>query len=196
MDAKKFGCFVAACRKEHGWTQADLAAQLHVTDKAVSRWERGIGFPDLATLEPLAGALGVSVVELPHGERLPTTLPTRQANNAVADALQLAHEQQRQERRRAFALTGVIGMAVLAVLFCDALDWAFNAILFTLLGVALPLAGLVGGLTLFGYGLWRKACGKSYQRTLWLALGCAAYPLCWVALLVLGFFLGLGPIPQ
>ena len=42
MDSKKFGEFIAALRKEKGWTQAELAEKLSVTDKAVSRWERGV----------------------------------------------------------------------------------------------------------------------------------------------------------
>ena len=45
MDAKSFGVFLAQQRKKQGFTQAELAEQLHVTDKAVSRWERGIGLP-------------------------------------------------------------------------------------------------------------------------------------------------------
>ena len=44
MDAKTFGAFLARMRKSQGLTQAELAQQLHVTDKAVSRWERGVGF--------------------------------------------------------------------------------------------------------------------------------------------------------
>ena len=59
MNAKDFGAFLARTRKACGLTQADLAAQLHVTDKAVSRWERGVGLPDINTLEPLADALGL-----------------------------------------------------------------------------------------------------------------------------------------
>ena len=54
MDAKEFGAFLAQVRRERNMTQAELAQQLHVTDKAVSRWERGIGLPDINTLEPLA----------------------------------------------------------------------------------------------------------------------------------------------
>lgn len=60
MDAKKFGAFIADRRKQQHMTQAELAGQIGVTDKAVSRWERGLGFPDINTMEPLVDALGVS----------------------------------------------------------------------------------------------------------------------------------------
>lgn len=68
MDAKKFGCFLAETRRAQGLTQSELAEQLHVTDKAVSRWERGLGFPDINTLEPLAGALGITLTQLMHAD--------------------------------------------------------------------------------------------------------------------------------
>lgn len=61
MDAKKFGAFISERRKEQHMTQAGLAGKIGVTDKAVSRWERGLGFPDINTMEPLATALGVSL---------------------------------------------------------------------------------------------------------------------------------------
>ena len=64
MDANKFGCFVAERRKELKMTQKDLAAKIQVTDKAVSKWERGLGFPDINTIEYLADALDVSIIEL------------------------------------------------------------------------------------------------------------------------------------
>ena len=50
MEAKQYGQFIAGIRKEKKMTQAELAQQIHVTDKAVSRWERGLGFPDIQTL--------------------------------------------------------------------------------------------------------------------------------------------------
>ena len=63
MDNIRFGSFVAQLRKERGLTQKELAQRLHVTDKAVSKWETGRGFPDLKLLEPLAQTLEVSLVD-------------------------------------------------------------------------------------------------------------------------------------
>ncbi len=56
MEAAELGKFIATIRKEKQLTQVELARKLNVTDKAVSRWERGLGFPDINTLEPLADA--------------------------------------------------------------------------------------------------------------------------------------------
>lgn len=69
-------------RKEQNMTQKELAAALHVSDRAVSKWERGAGFPDISLLEPLADALGLGVLDLLRGERgtVPEPEPTiRQA---------------------------------------------------------------------------------------------------------------------
>ena len=70
MDAKKLGQFIAEIRKEKEMTQAELASKLHVTDKAVSKWERGLGLPDINSIEPLADALGISVAEVMQAERI------------------------------------------------------------------------------------------------------------------------------
>lgn len=69
MNPEKFGAFVALCRKEKNMTQLELAQELKVTDKAVSRWERGKGFPDISLLVPLAEALDITVLELMNSER-------------------------------------------------------------------------------------------------------------------------------
>lgn len=62
------GAVIKSLRERRSLTQAQLADRLGVGGKAVSRWETGRGFPDITLMEPLAGALGVSVIELLAGE--------------------------------------------------------------------------------------------------------------------------------
>lgn len=62
------GAMIRRLREERKLTQNQLAEKLHVTDKAISRWETGRGYPDISLLEPLSAALGVSVIELLSGE--------------------------------------------------------------------------------------------------------------------------------
>ena len=64
MNKQQFGNFIAENRKAAGLTQKDLAARVHVTDKAVSKWERALSYPDVTLLEPLAEVLGLGVEEL------------------------------------------------------------------------------------------------------------------------------------
>ena len=64
MDQKAFGAFIAELRRAEKLTQRQVADKLHVTDRAVSKWERGLSYPDVTLLEPLADALGIGVGEL------------------------------------------------------------------------------------------------------------------------------------
>ena len=170
---------------------------MQVTDKAVSRWERGVGFPDITTIEPLAQALGVEVLELMHAQRLKKLDNSNsETEQSVHDILQLAQEQRRQERKKiALLLAGVL-TALLLLLVLDVLDWQWEAILFTGLGVILPLFCAAGAPVLLLYGLYRKARGKSVRFCFAAALG-----LCLLLLLFVGGFfligaLGLGPVPN
>lgn len=79
-----FGQFLNQLRREKGWTQKDLAERLYVSDKAVSKWERGLSLPDVSLLLPLAEKLGVSVTELLEGRRMPQE---RQFTQKEVDAL-------------------------------------------------------------------------------------------------------------
>ena len=64
MDAGKTGKFIAKQRKSMNMTQNELAKKLHITDKAVSKWERGLSFPDISILIPLAEILNISLYDL------------------------------------------------------------------------------------------------------------------------------------
>ena len=61
------GAVIRQLREKNQLTQAELAEKLHVSDKAVSKWENGKGYPDVSLLEPIAGVFGVSVAELVSG---------------------------------------------------------------------------------------------------------------------------------
>ena len=92
MDAKDFGIFLAKARKARDLTQAHLAEELHVTDKAVSRWERGIGLPDINTLEPLADALGLTLSDLMHC-RDPLDEVSAEQESTLQDFITMLHRQ-------------------------------------------------------------------------------------------------------
>ena len=67
MDATKIGYYIAKKRKEINMSQRELAEYLHITDKAISKWERGLSFPDITVLIPLSEVLGVSLYDLLTG---------------------------------------------------------------------------------------------------------------------------------
>lgn len=69
MDCKTIGATIMGLRKKCGWTQCELAKRLDVTDKAISRWESGQGYPDITILPRLAEAFDVSIDYLMLGER-------------------------------------------------------------------------------------------------------------------------------
>lgn len=87
MDAKKTGVFIAQLRKELGLTQKELADALNVSDKAISRWETGKGFPDTTLLKPLGDTLGVSVGELLSGERMAETEVRERTDEVIVETL-------------------------------------------------------------------------------------------------------------
>ena len=62
------GTMIKRLREEKNITQSQLAEMLNVSDKAVSKWENGRGYPDITLTEPLAAALGVSLIELFAGQ--------------------------------------------------------------------------------------------------------------------------------
>lgn len=197
MDAKKFGGFIAGCRKENNMTQAQLAAILHVTDKAVSRWERGLGFPDITTIEPLADALGVSVLELMKSERITTdTVTNQEAAKIVIDALNATEQQRRQELRNTALIFRLLALLAVLFLFLDSMDWQAERLVFTLAGVAFPLFCICGFAVLLGYGLWRRAKGKTCGRTLFRAFSLLCVLLLMAGLFFLAGALGLGPVPN
>ena len=70
MNTYVTGATVKALRETRGMTQAELAERIGVSSKTVSKWETGKGLPDISLLQPLATALGISLIELMNGEHI------------------------------------------------------------------------------------------------------------------------------
>ena len=171
MDATRFGLFVAEMRKENHMTQAELATKIKVTDKAVSRWERGLGFPDINSLEPLAEALGVSVLELMKSEKIvETNIQCGDADIIVTDTIKAAEHQkqvERQQEKRIILISiGVVAMLSIFALLIDNIGWSMENILLTSVGVVLPVISIIAFFILMIISLIRRVTGKSCKQTL------------------------------
>lgn len=116
IDRELFGAFVARLRKEKGMTQKDLAERLFVSDKAVSKWERGLSLPDIALLQPMADILGVTVTELLRGEYIRDSEPmTAEAvDQLLTGTLAMAAQEREQPRqgRRFWGMCYVVALMV------------------------------------------------------------------------------------
>lgn len=197
MDAKIFGAFIAECRKEKNMTQADLAMKLNITDKAVSRWERGIGFPDINIIEPLASALEISVLDLMKSEQILSNAVTKEeAADIITDTLHAVKLQRRQERKNALSVSGATAVAVILALFFDSMQWKMDTLIFTGVGVVFPMFCALGFLTLLGNGVRRKIIGKPCGQTFAIALVLLLLLTILMGIPFLIGALGIGPVPN
>ena len=109
MDQIKTGQFIAGERKRKGYTQKQLAETLNISDKTISKWERGGGFPEVSLLLPLCGELGVTVNELLSGERVS---PEDYQKKAEENMMNLVKEA--QENRKKIILSALVALLALA----------------------------------------------------------------------------------
>ena len=121
MDTEKMGRFIAERRKDKHMTQKDFARMLNITDKAVSKWERGISCPDISLLPSVADILGVTIHELLNGEQSNTEAegPAAGRENALQYADSEAEAAAGTMRSRctvAFSLLLLAGSAACAVI--------------------------------------------------------------------------------
>ena len=177
MDQAKIGAFIAACRREQKLTQAKLAESLGITDRAVSKWERGKSLPDASLMLELCGLLGISVNELLSGERI----AMERYNQIAEENLVELKRQQEEHVKMLLTLEWVIGLICVltffvllltALLLVEATLWR---VLLSLFAVAVFAVGIV-----FGMKLEREAgyyecpsCGARYVPDLlpfWMSM--------------------------
>lgn len=112
MDLNKIGQYIAGKRKNLGFTQKQLAEKLGVSDKSVSKWERGVCLPDVSLYAELCAALGIGINEFLSGEDIAETdLPRRAEENI----LQTAADGKRRQKRLKWIVGALLLVSVAAL---------------------------------------------------------------------------------
>ena len=113
MDQLKIGKFIAKCRKEKNLTQMRLAEKLGITDKAISKWERGIAMPDTAIMLELCDILCISVNELLSGEKI-----NMENNQPKNEQLLLEMEKELEQKNKTVwrAMWVIMSVSIVALL--------------------------------------------------------------------------------
>jgi len=99
VNAQKTGSLIAAVRKEQNRTQQDLANELGISSAAISKWERGIGFPDVSLIEPLAASLGITIAELFKGERIENSVDS-EYESLLSDVVNVSKNEISRKKNR------------------------------------------------------------------------------------------------
>ena len=137
MDHIEIGKFIAACRKEKGMTQAQLAEKMGVSDRAVSKWETGKNMPDCAIMLDLCSELGISVNDLFNGRRI-----AMENYKEIAEKTMLEmHIQEEQANKRLLAaekFMTIIIVIVTMIMIAAGISVAEN---YPAIGIALCLLG-------------------------------------------------------
>lgn len=172
MDAKMTGQKIARLRKEKGKTQGDLAEALHISIAAVSKWERGLNFPDLTLMEPLAEALDTTAAELLGLENAP-------ADEVIRDMAVLSEQTREKESFRllfriflALTLAAVIiplGQGMLRVLNDPEWQKAAGNLLWPL------CLGLIA---------WALGAASLISGKCWRGLSCLSWVFCTLAMYI------------
>ena len=111
MDQIRIGNFIAQCRKAQNLTQRQLADELGISDKTVSKWECGNGLPEVSLMLPLCTALGITVNDLLSGERIAQADYQKKAEENM---MELVRENAENKKRLALSLI-CVAVTVIAV---------------------------------------------------------------------------------
>ena len=158
MDLKKIGLFISSSRKEKNMTQKELADEIGVTDKAVSRWETGRDFPDVSLLPSISAILGVSISEIVMGEKIEVEEKRAMEimDRTVIDTLDYSQREISKSKRWKNTVIAILGAFILVGLLGSTFGYLVNAdsiasvlhviILFIAVPIGLPVISVFSNL--------------------------------------------------
>ena len=172
MDQVRIGRFIAEERKKKGWTQKQLAEKLNISDKTISKWECGNGFPEVSLLLPLCDELEITVNDLLSGEVVSGENYLKKAENNMVEMIQ-----EREANRKQFRLTLALGavslvsfitLLIVTCLYTDVIPLPMKVILITVACAIFTVGFLavIEGQRKIGYYRCAK-CGKTFIPGFW-----------------------------
>lgn len=181
MDAQYTGNKITELRKSKNWTQKDVAEKLHVSIAAVSKWERGLNFPDLSLMEPLSEILGISVSEL-------LGLENESADQVIKNITAISEEEKKASEKRfwkVFCVAAITVVVFLASAFLVFMSVTYNDIMrmiFESIGGSgvLNLMAVLPGLTAWIFALISIFSAKKAMR--WKNFSLASLLCCAISL--------------
>lgn len=123
MNYQNTGLLIAKRRRELGLTQKELSDILNISDRTVSKWERGVGFPDISLVEPLADTLGITINELIHGEEQANVQTPEQT---AVDVVQALCPVIKAQRKRLKTVIGIISAILIIITLSFAMLLIFS----------------------------------------------------------------------
>ena len=126
MNEQKTGSLIRQLRLKEGWTQKELGSKIGISEKAISKWERGLSFPDITLLPRLADVFHVTVGEIISGQQLSEpALDPEVFDSVVADTLVYSKRDTFSKGKRIFCLI-FIPLLLTAMLICAIINLAVN----------------------------------------------------------------------
>lgn len=104
MDPMKTGIIISDARKKLKMTQKDLADKLYVSDKAVSKWERGLCFPDISVLIPLTEILNISLYDLLRGEKV----NNKEVEETIKNTINYSNNEIKRNKKKHIIISSIV----------------------------------------------------------------------------------------
>lgn len=146
MDQVKIGKFISDERKAKGYTQKQLSELLEISDKTISKWECGNGFPEASLLLPLCNELEITVNELLTGERISQQNYKKKAEENMVNMIR-----EKEENKQKILLTTIIGVISTITFVTLLLVVCFYTDVITL---PIKIVLMMIALSVFGVGLY------------------------------------------
>jgi len=172
MDQILIGKFIASERKRKSYTQRQLADLLGISDKTISKWERGNGFPEVSLLLPLCNELDITVNELLSGERVPKEEYQRKAEENMVNMIK--EKEENKKKAVLTIITGIIStvafitLIMVVCVYTEAIALPVK-ILLVCIACGIFVSGIfvaMEGERTVGY-YQCKACGEFFIPTFW-----------------------------